>query len=84
MSEKEHKNVTIVVNAKPYEVEKGEITYDAVVTLAFPDFPQHPEINYSVTYKRGHGEKPEGTLSHGGKVKIKDEMTFNVHPTGQS
>jgi hypothetical protein len=31
------KEVTIVVNGTPYQVEKEKISYDEVVTLAFPD-----------------------------------------------
>lgn len=81
---KEKKEVTIVVNAEPHEVEKDEITYNEVVTLAFPDFPQHPERTYSVTYERGQGNKPTGILSPGGTVKVKDGMTFKVKHTGQS
>ena len=84
MTQKEHKKVTIIVNGTPHEVEKDEISYDEVVTLAFPDFPQHPERTYSVTYANGHGEKPEGILSPGGKVKVKEGMTFKVKHTGQS
>lgn len=84
MTEKEKKQVTIIVNGTPEKVEKDEITYNEVVTFAFPDFPQHPERNYSVKYKRGHGEKPEGILSPGGTVKVKDQMIFDVTPTGQS
>jgi len=84
MAENVKKKVTIVVNGTPHEVEKDEITYNEVVTLAFPDFPQHPEINYSVKYRRGHGNKPEGILSPGASVKVKDEMIFDVSPTGQS
>lgn len=84
MAENVNKKVTIVVNGTPHEVEKDEITYTEVVTLAFPDFPQHPEINYSVKYRRGHGNKPEGILSPGASVKVKDEMIFDVSPTGQS
>lgn len=84
MSQKEKKEVTIIVNGTPHEVEKDEITYAEVVTLAFPDFPQHPEINYSVKYKRGQGNKPEGILSPGQTVKVKDGMIFDVSATGQS
>lgn len=84
MADQVKKKVTIVINGTPHEVEKDEITYDAVVTLAFPDFPQHPERTYSVTYKRGHGNKPEGILSPGETVKVKDEMIFYVKHTGQS
>lgn len=84
MKENEHKKVTIIVNGEPHEEEKNEITYAEVVTLAFSDFPQHPERTYSVTYQRGHGEKPEGILSPGGTVKVKDGMIFKVSITGQS
>ncbi len=37
-----------------------------------PDYPQHPEITYSVKYKHGPGHKPEGTLSPGGEVMVKE------------
>lgn len=76
--------VTIIVEGTPHEWPKGEITYSQVVTLEFPDYPQHPEITYSVTYKRGHGNKREGVLVLGDSVKVKDEMVFSVSRTGQS
>ncbi len=78
------KKVTIIVNASPFNVEKDDISYNEVVTLGFPDFPQHPERNYSVTYERGQGNKPAGILSPGGSVKVKDGMIFYVKHTGQS
>lgn len=81
---KEKKTVTIIVEGTPHEWPKGEITYAEVVTLEFPDYPQHPEITYLVKYRNGHGNKPEGTLSPGGSVKVKEGMIFNVSPTGQS
>lgn len=78
------KEITIFINGTAEKVEKEEMTYDQIVTLAFPDYPQHPERNYSVKYVKGHGNKPEGILSPGGKVKVKDGMEFTVTPTGQS
>lgn len=78
------KLVTIVVNGTPHQVEKDDISYAEVVTLEVPDYAQHPEITYSVTYKNGQGNKPEGILSPGGSVKVKDGMIFNVSETGQS
>jgi len=80
----EKKEITIIVNGTPHEWSKREITYAEVVTLDVPDYPQHPEITYSVKYKNGPGHKPEGTLSPGGSVKVKDGMVFSVSPTSQS
>lgn len=83
--EVDHKKlVTIIVEATPHQWAKEEITYAEVVTLEVPDYPQHPEITYSVRYKRGHGNKPEGILVPGASVKVKDGMTFSVSETGQS
>jgi len=80
----DQKVVTIYVNGTPHEWPKGDITYAQAVTLEVPDFEKHPEITYSVKYRNGHGDKPEGTLSPGGSVKVKEGMIFNVSETGQS
>jgi hypothetical protein len=82
--ENEKKLVTIVVEGTPHQWPKEEISYAEVVTLEVPDYPQHPEITYSVTYKKGHGNKPEGILAPGASVKVKEGMVFNVSETGQS
>lgn len=80
----EKKLVQIVVNGTPHPWPKDEITYAEVVTLDVPDYAQHPEITYSVKYRRGQGNKPEGILSPGGSVKVKEGMVFDVSETGQS
>lgn len=82
--EEKHKLVTIVVEGAPHEWPKEKITYAEVVTLEVPDFAQHPEITYSVRYKLGHGDKPEGILTPGASVKVKEGMVFHVSETGQS
>lgn len=76
--------VTITVDGTPHEVNKGKVTHAEVVTLAYADYPQHPEITYSVTYKKGPTPNPEGILSAGGRVVVKEGMAFNVSRTGQS
>jgi hypothetical protein len=77
------KAVTIVVEAVEHQWPKGEITYAEVVTLEDPEYPQHPERVYSVTYERAHGNKT-GVLSPGGSVKVKEGMVFFVKDTGES
>jgi len=81
---KDKKTVNIVVEGTPHEWPKGEITYAEVVMLEVPDYGQNPGITYSVSFERGQGSKPEGTLAPGASVKVKDGMIFNVSPTGQS
>lgn len=78
------KMVTIIVEGTPHEWPKEDIEYAEVVTLEVPDYPSHPEITYSVKYKKGQGNKPEGILSPGASVKIKEGMVFSVSETGQS
>jgi hypothetical protein len=78
------KTVTIIVNGTQHKWAKSEITYAEVVTIDVPDYAQHPEITYSVKYKKGHGHKPEGVLPPGGSVKVKEGMVFSVTSTGQS
>ena len=80
----DHKTVTIIVEGTPHEWPEEYITYAQVVTLEVPDYPQHPEITYAVKYKDGPRDKPEGTLSRGGSVKVREEMIFSVSPTGKS
>ena len=83
-NDKPKQTVTIVVEGTEHEWPKSDISYAEVVTLEVPDYAQHPEITYSVRYKRGQGSKPEGTLAPGASVKVKEGMIFNVSETGQS
>jgi Multiubiquitin len=39
---------------------------------------------FTVTYRRGEGNKPEGTLVEGETVKVKEGMIFNVTATDKS
>ena len=77
------KEVTIYVDGTEHKWEKGKITYAEVVTLEFPDYPQHPERTYSVTYKKGKGDDKH-TLTPGGSVETANGMMFYVTETGQS
>jgi hypothetical protein len=78
----EEKTVEITVNARPHQVEKGDITFDQVVALAFGVTPD-PQAVFTITWERGHGSK-DGILPAGGSVQVKEGMIFNVSATGQS
>ena len=76
--------VTIIVEGTPHEVPKDDISYADLVTLEVPNYSQNTNITYSVKYKKGHGNKPEGIFSPGAMVKVKEGMIFSVSETGQS
>lgn len=91
MSENEMKNAdesnksrTVIVNGREKEVTTKELSFDAVVALAFDPVPSGPNWVFTITYRRGEGNKPEGTLAPGESVKVKDGMVFNVTATDKS
>lgn len=78
------KPVTIIVNARPKEFIGKEISFEQVVQLAFENPPFGENTVFTVTYKRGEGNKPEGSLVAGQSVRVKEGMIFNVTPTDKS
>jgi multiubiquitin len=78
------KEITIIINATEHTVDKGSITFEEVVGLAYENPPYGENTLFSVTYRRGHGNKPEGTLDPGGETQAKDGMIFDVTPTDKS
>ena len=76
--------VTIIVNGRPKLVEKDEITFDEITALAYPTKPYGENTLFSVTYRKGHGNKPDGILVEGEKVKVKEGMIFDVTATDKS
>jgi len=85
-NEKQHekKDVTIIVNGEQKTVPKEEMSFAEILALAFNPVPAGPNMVFTVTYRRGHGDKPEGTLIEGGSVKVKEGMVFNVTATDKS
>jgi len=83
-AENEHEEkFTIVVNAQRKTVMEKELSFAQVVALAFPT-PGGPNTIYTVTYRKGPHENPEGTLVEGQSVQLKDGMVFNVAATDKS
>jgi hypothetical protein len=78
------KVIEIVVNGRAKTVTKKELSYEDVVRLAFDDAFQNPNTIYTLTYKRGDGAKPEGSMVAGDSVKTKAGMIFNVFHTTRS
>ncbi len=78
------KEFTIIVNGQEKTVITKELSYAEVIALAYEDPPTGQYILFTVTYRRGHGNKPEGTLVDGEAIKVKEGMIFNVTVTDKS
>jgi hypothetical protein len=78
------KSFTIIVNGREKIVTSRELSFSEIVALAFDNPPSEPNTIFTVTYRRGEGNKPEGSLVQGETVKIKDGMIFNVTATDKS
>jgi hypothetical protein len=75
---------TIIVEGTPHQWNFAGITYEQVVTLEFPDFASHSDVNYTVTYENGPAARPKGSLVRGATVVVVDQMIFHVSESGQS
>jgi hypothetical protein len=75
---------TVVINAREYEVETKELSFEEVVNLAYNNNPPRGEnVIITVTYSRGeHGN--EGSLLPGDSIKVKNKMVFDVSATDRS
>lgn len=82
--EKNPKKYNVIVNGRPKEVNKDEMSFAEIVALAYDASQGGVNIVFTVTYRRGHGSKAEGTLVDGDTVKIKEGMIFNVTRTDKS
>lgn len=80
----ERRRYRIIVNARQHEVADDEISYDALVALAFNPVPSGPDITFSITYSKGPRPDPEGSVPEGGSVAIKNGMIFVVTQTNRS
>ena len=81
--EHEKKDITIIVNGRTRLVPKDELTFTDLVALAFDHPPAGGNVEITITYTRGPGEK-EGSLTQGQSVKAKEGMIFNVSATNRS
>lgn len=79
-----NKDTTIIVNGRPKVVSAKELSFAEVVALAFDNPPTGENIVFTITFRRGNGNKPEGTMIEGEVVKIKEGMIFNVTATDKS
>ncbi|MCB1470128.1 MAG: multiubiquitin domain-containing protein [Rhizobiaceae bacterium] len=76
--------VTIIVNTRPKPWNKKKISFEEVVAIAYPVPPDGQEIVYTVGYFDGPRNRPEGSLTAGKSVRVRDQMVFDVKFTDKS
>lgn len=76
----------IVINGRSSMIDREDISYDELVSLAFPDVPlDSPGSNaLTVTFRNGTPERPEGSLIKRDRIRLHPGTVFNVTATNKS
>lgn len=74
----------LIVNAREKTWKEKKISYAQVVVLAFGVHEENDRKVYTVTYKHGPEQNPEGAMVKGDHVFVKNKMIFNVTATDKS
>lgn len=84
-AEPEHRvhETNIYINGREVTVSEEELTFDQIVALS--GMPTGPDVVFTISYRKGHGNRHEGSMVEGGSsVKVKKGMVFNVSSTNRS
>ena len=76
--------IDIIVNARAKVLHHRRASYWEIVKLAYPEAQPSENIIYSVDYTDGPHVNPEGAMTPGQRVQLKDEMRFYVTPSDKS
>jgi len=76
--------ITIIVNGRPRVINKYTLSFFEIVRLAFPDAQQDPKTIFTMVYKNGPDENPQGSLVEGQSITLKNRMIINVTKTDKS
>lgn len=76
--------IEIVVNGHETIVEDSHVTFEQLVSIAYPGEAPMPNIKYSITYRKVASMPHSGELAAGGFVEVKHGSIFNVGRTIQS
>ena len=83
-SPEHQKSYEIYINGRPREVTESQLSFEQVVRLAYDPPPAGENVQITVVFRRGHGNKPEGSLMPGQVLKIKEGMIIDVTATDKS
>jgi len=76
--------VAIIVNGSPKKWEKKKITFVEVIILAYSNYIDKPTMVYTVAYEDGPKQNPEGSMTKGTVVFVRNKMIFHATATDKS
>jgi hypothetical protein len=84
ISKEDKCDIIIIVNGREKIWKEKIISFEQVVVLAFENYVDNGRTIYTVTYKRGPQQNPEGSMVKGDIVHVKNKMIFNATATDKS
>jgi hypothetical protein len=78
------KEITIIVNGQRKTTIARDASYFQIMYLAFDSVIMPSNIPFTIIYRHGPAEKPEGSLLMNETVLLKDGMIFSVAVTGNA
>ena len=76
--------IYIIVNGRKREEAHRILSFREIVALAFDSIPSGENVMFTVTYRNGPPQNPNGTMTINDKVHIANGMVFNVTATDRS
>lgn len=76
--------VSLIVNGRAKPWDKPTISFDELIILAFGNVANNPNTVFTVTFKHGPKQNPEGSMVRGDSIYVKNKMVFNVTATDKS
>ena len=74
----------IIIDGTPHEWLKDRISFPEIIVLAFGKYEDTPDKVYTVAYEDGPKQNPEGSMTKGKVVFVKNKMIFHATATDKS
>ncbi|MEO7465562.1 MAG: multiubiquitin domain-containing protein [Sphingobium limneticum] len=76
--------VPVVVNGRQQHLAMAEVSFEDLVALAYPDRPPRLNEMFTVTYRHGPADRPEGSLAPTQTMRSTSGASYNVTATDKS
>ena len=77
-------SVPVVVNGRRQSLAEAEVSFEELVDIAYPDAPPNSNRMFTVTYRHGPLDRPEGSLAPSQRLRAVHGVVFNVTATNKS